>query len=373
VSWDGGQGRKVTLFKGANDSDGWGKKDKWWYSHTWWEGRNNVPWTVRAHEFGHQIGMYDEYPAGACDPARQYTNDPTCIMNAGTHFYARHVAEFYQWSKKVLMDKWLVLYNCDLPKGYVSCTIASEGYSTVYLTCNLGPRQEIGRYRFKVPPDACQQIRDQLRQTGYGGLPKPPPAEPSHGFVTVGEREGTAVPVLRGFMLTDLPPAIVPFMDAMAPMIEMVRGGPQQVLTGSAAWAPPSQARDAERVLHLTLGNSGAEPIEIQNPVAPEMEVQATLFISSNLPNADVESVELKMNNFRLLPKPGAQPPSRIPATLEILPGDSVVLEIRKRLLMSPGAYKAALVLHSVQGRINKARAVEGALSVEPGILIVTK
>jgi hypothetical protein len=58
-----------------------------------------VPATVRAHEFGHLIGMYDEYPAGACDPLRAVTNAPDSIMNAGRKVYDRHMKEFHDWFK----------------------------------------------------------------------------------------------------------------------------------------------------------------------------------------------------------------------------------------------------------------------------------
>ncbi|ATB41053.1 hypothetical protein CYFUS_006515 [Cystobacter fuscus] len=91
-----GQGMKTELHKGTNQASGWGTA-LWWYSHTWWEGASGVPTTVRAHEFGHQIGMYDEYPEGACDPARQYTNVPSSIMNAGSKLYPRHMKEFHDW------------------------------------------------------------------------------------------------------------------------------------------------------------------------------------------------------------------------------------------------------------------------------------
>lgn len=91
-----GQGAKTTLHKGVNQPSGWGTP-LWWYSHTWWEGASGVPISVRAHEFGHQIGMYDEYPEGACDPARRYTTIPNSIMNVGSKVYARHMAEFHDW------------------------------------------------------------------------------------------------------------------------------------------------------------------------------------------------------------------------------------------------------------------------------------
>ncbi len=93
-----GQGKQVELHAGANQASGWGTP-LWWYSHTWWEESAGVPATVRAHEFGHQIGMYDEYPAGACDPLRMFTNDPTSVMNAGRTVYDRHFKDFHDWFK----------------------------------------------------------------------------------------------------------------------------------------------------------------------------------------------------------------------------------------------------------------------------------
>jgi hypothetical protein len=87
---------KTELHKGTNQASGWGTP-RWWYSHTWWEGAMGVPVTVRAHEFGHQIGMYDEYPEGACDPARRVTDIPNSIMNAGSKVYKRHMKEFHDW------------------------------------------------------------------------------------------------------------------------------------------------------------------------------------------------------------------------------------------------------------------------------------
>lgn len=94
--WGGGHGKKVELNKGACDPGGWGTA-RWWYSHTWWESRAGVGTYVRAHEFGHLIGMYDEYPAGACDPARQFTNEPSSIMNLGANTYERHMKDFHAW------------------------------------------------------------------------------------------------------------------------------------------------------------------------------------------------------------------------------------------------------------------------------------
>jgi hypothetical protein len=94
--WAGGQGKQVELHAGANQASGWGTP-LWWYSHTWWEEADGVPGTVRAHEFGHQIGMYDEYPEGACDPGRVYTNMRSSVMSSGSNVFDRHFKEFHAW------------------------------------------------------------------------------------------------------------------------------------------------------------------------------------------------------------------------------------------------------------------------------------
>ncbi len=105
-----GHGKKVTLHKGANHPTGNRKElspgvpnpnyGRWWYDHDWWEGLRNVPVTVRAHEFGHLIGMYDEYPEGAAEASRRYANVPKSIMNAGRKVYPRHFEEFANWFRK---------------------------------------------------------------------------------------------------------------------------------------------------------------------------------------------------------------------------------------------------------------------------------
>jgi hypothetical protein len=98
--WGPGHGKKVDLYGGRADPKGWGTS-KWWYSHTWWEvAGNEVPWTVRAHEFAHLLGVYDEYPTGACDPLRLVTLDPTSVMGGGSRTYARHMKDFYEWFRR---------------------------------------------------------------------------------------------------------------------------------------------------------------------------------------------------------------------------------------------------------------------------------
>ncbi len=92
---------KVSLFPGACNRDGWAS-GSWWAPDAWWEDRRHAPATVRAHNFGHLIGMYDEHPQGACDPDREYTDEPKSIMGSGPHVFERHVERFHEWLDRKL-------------------------------------------------------------------------------------------------------------------------------------------------------------------------------------------------------------------------------------------------------------------------------
>jgi hypothetical protein len=43
--------------------------------------------------------MYDEYPAGAVDPARRFADVRDSIMSSGATIYERHVQDFFEWFK----------------------------------------------------------------------------------------------------------------------------------------------------------------------------------------------------------------------------------------------------------------------------------
>jgi len=68
----------------------------------------SVSWSVRspplyiAHEFGHLLGLYDEYPGGAVDPATSLI-DATSIMGAypgpNARPYPRHYEAIRRWAE----------------------------------------------------------------------------------------------------------------------------------------------------------------------------------------------------------------------------------------------------------------------------------
>ncbi len=91
-----GPGPKVKLHQGPNDPNDWGGPN-WWYSNIWWEGTRGVQGAVRAHEFGHLIGMFDEYPGGACHSLRMHAEVPPSLMGRGRRLFQRHFEDFEEW------------------------------------------------------------------------------------------------------------------------------------------------------------------------------------------------------------------------------------------------------------------------------------
>lgn len=60
---------------------------------------------LRAHEFGHLLGLHDEYPIGAClelpNGKRPFANSQDqSIMNNGNRTHPRHMRDFKAWFGK---------------------------------------------------------------------------------------------------------------------------------------------------------------------------------------------------------------------------------------------------------------------------------
>lgn len=54
---------------------------------------------IAAHEFGHMLGLWDEYLGGWTDPSGKFpANDPTSVMGQTMMTpYARHYEDFRSW------------------------------------------------------------------------------------------------------------------------------------------------------------------------------------------------------------------------------------------------------------------------------------
>jgi hypothetical protein len=89
-----GHGRVVELRGRAPQA---ADEDDLWRSHTWWTKRGYAGESVRAHEFGHLIGAYDEYGTGGCNPSGKDIWHEGSVMAWGNQVGNRHMLEFAQW------------------------------------------------------------------------------------------------------------------------------------------------------------------------------------------------------------------------------------------------------------------------------------
>jgi hypothetical protein len=88
----GGQHVSVNLWPGApTNSGGAGANPDWWDQSNWYEALSGIEGNgsvVHAHEFGHSIGMEDEYVGGSTIAA--YYDVPGSLMQSGTKVMKQH-------------------------------------------------------------------------------------------------------------------------------------------------------------------------------------------------------------------------------------------------------------------------------------------
>jgi len=113
-----GEHKVVNLQPGRPDPDDDVNPDRWWNCETWFSvlsGREANPGLlVIAHEFGHNLGMWDEYPNGAVYP--QYYNVPGSLMNNGDQIQIQHLnyhpepgLSIHDWFCEKVKDKYHLL------------------------------------------------------------------------------------------------------------------------------------------------------------------------------------------------------------------------------------------------------------------------
>ena len=89
---DSGEHKVVNLQPGVPDPDD-PNDDRWWNAGTWFSvlsrREGNPGKLVYAHEFGHNLGMWDEYPNGAVYP--QYYDVAGSLMNSGVQIQIQHL------------------------------------------------------------------------------------------------------------------------------------------------------------------------------------------------------------------------------------------------------------------------------------------
>ena len=120
---DSGEFAEVEVWNGNPDTHGTdaaGDHNKWWNSGTWFMercGHEGNQAGVRAHEFGHTLGLYDEYRTGAIfvptDASGNATGPPpnpdvpgSLMGPNGTEIKKNHLDEFHTWFASKAGDEY---------------------------------------------------------------------------------------------------------------------------------------------------------------------------------------------------------------------------------------------------------------------------
>lgn len=112
-----GEYAEVEVWRGSPCD--YGNHEKWWNSRTWFLercGHEGNGAAVRAHEFGHTMGLYDEYSTGAVyvptDATGAVTGQPPnpevhgSLMCDGTDINENHLDEFHDWFVGQVPDEY---------------------------------------------------------------------------------------------------------------------------------------------------------------------------------------------------------------------------------------------------------------------------
>jgi hypothetical protein len=281
---------------------------------------------------------------------------------------------------EVAARDWYLVFVCDIPRGSVTATIFPPEESIVRVTANLGSKQEVGEYRHKLPSERGEALRAALRRSDYASLPQPGPATPGSLRVFIGEGVPGALPTTQGrFPSHDIPPALLPFMQAVGAAIEEIREHPYRVLAAQATFEQPEVTPDADVVILLTLRARGKVPAELFNPAGALEDDRVGLILriaadkpSDQLQDDDVAQFELGRADVVPIPRPGAR--WEEPATkIELRPEDEMRVRLTKKLRLRPGRYNVVIIFTSVLRDIDPERGVEGTLTINPGTLTVRR
>lgn len=283
-----------------------------------------------------------------------------------------------------VMSDWFFVYNQDLGTGSVAVTVHPAGQSTVRITRNLGPRDEIGFYGVAVHEEGIAGIRRAIQRSGYREIPTATTLPPGTATLTLGEGRAGEVPQLSAFALSGLPEPLRDLVTAMDAFIEEVRAHPIRVIRGGVRVESRTVHRGAPMALDVTLTNAGTHPVDVDNLVRADQEGRVRLSLRRSGAGGDeegaggdeegAESVVLEVPasavRFGALEEEGRGPAT---AVLEPGAGAEVSIRIQQTGDLPTGRYGIALFLDFPASGADGAGAVHGTLRIDAGQVEVVR
>jgi hypothetical protein len=144
-----------------------------------------------------------------------------------------------------------------------------------------------------------------------------------------------------------------------------IRQHPDRVVKASAAWMQASFVPDAPLAVQVNLQCAGALPLMLWNPLgaAPGTWCGLRLWVSDA--SGKEQSVDLESVHLRPLPGMPTDP------TPLLVPGDTVSLQLKKKVYLAPGRYVGRLSYQNVLDRVDNSQFVRGEIWFDLGAIVV--
>lgn len=262
-----------------------------------------------------------------------------------------------------------LIFLLDLPEGTLTASFPAQGKGSIDASNNFLGRQEIGYYEAELPPGAYARLRRLYEGIDFSADPEVLEVPPDTKTLSVGELVGEDFH-LRSFTLAAVPPKVEPLLEEMRQLMVHVLGRPQRALRGEGTAREDRFTTEQPVTFLAALRNIGAQPIELQSPFAPrgpDDVCNLRLIIARDKPPeqlGDEELLRLELTAGSVHPPDGEQAPAE--RVLSLQPGEALRFVVRKKLLTTPGRYRAALTYTTARGKRGLA-AMDGALTMELG------
>ena len=268
-----------------------------------------------------------------------------------------------------------VTYSRDVAGGQVSAAFPRIGPSWASVSVNVNS-QEIGLYRRSLPEGRMAELARLLRESRYRELPVHPPMLPDTATLAVGEAApGEELPRLAGFLLRDVPAALVPYVRAAEEAVEEVRAEPYRVVAGEARVEPAEMDLSSPLRLVVTMRNVGRESFTMDNPLRREAHGWLGLDViverlDSPEPGEVTDWLRVPLEPRHVSAVSVARTKVSAAGRIELAPGEGLCFRISRRFWLSPGMHRAA-VAYTGTDNTNDWTVLEGELTMDAGRFLV--
>jgi hypothetical protein len=267
------------------------------------------------------------------------------------------------------MQQHPLMFLLDLPSGTLTAAFPVRGKGSLDITNNFLSKQEIGYYEAELPSGAYERLRKLYAAIDFSDLPEVLELPPDTKTLSVGEMVGEDFD-LKSYRLDAVAPKVEPLLDEMRKATEFLRMNPLRALRGEGATTQHDFPIEKPVSFQVTLQNVGTERIETDSPFVVRGvngESNLRLIVTRDNPPEQLresETLWLELGVENVHPPEGEKVPAERRVSLQ--PGETLRFVVRKKLLSTPGRYRAVLTYFTSRGN-RGLEVMEGFLTMDLG------